>query len=200
VFVRDVMTTKVVSVAPEATLKQAVQLLAEHDITAMPVLDERGELVGVLSEADVLLDSFLPDPRAHETPVHLRGGPALVRVVEVMSRHVLTVPAGADLAEAADLMVSTVAKSLPVVEDNRVVGMLSRRDLIAVLARRDDVIAAAVDDLVRTSGHDWVTEVADGVVTVEGPEEAADVDLAAVLVATVPGVVGVRFPRQRSGR
>ena len=125
---------------------------------------------------------------------------ALVRVVEVMSRHVLTVPAGADLAEAADLMVSTVAKSLPVVEDNRVVGMLSRRDLIAVLARRDDVIAAAVDDLVRTSGHDWVTEVADGVVTVEGPEEAADVDLAAVLVATVPGVVGVRFPRQRSGR
>ncbi len=196
-FVSEVMSSVVVSVSPETPIKEAVQLLAEHNITAMPVLDQRGELLGVLSEADVLLEAFLPDPRAHEIPVHVRSGPAMVRVAEVMSRHVLTVPASADLAEAADLMVSTVAKSLPVVEDSRVVGMLSRRDLIAVLARRDDLIAAAVDDLVRTAGYDWTADVSDGVVTLEGPEVDADIDLAKVLVATVPGVVGVYFPAQR---
>lgn len=196
-LVSEAMTSPVVSVQPGATIKEAVQLLAENGITAMPVIDEHGELIGVLSEADVLLDGFMPDQRAHEKPVHVRSGPATLRVSEVMSRHVITVPVHADLAEAADLMLSTVAKSLPVVSENRVVGMLSRRDLIGVLARRDQEIEAAVDDLVRSAGYDWTAEVVDGVVVVEGPETEKDVDLAKVLVGTVPGVVGVYFPAQR---
>lgn len=199
-LVSEVMTTSVVTVAPETSIKQAVQVLAENGVTAVPVIDARGELVGMLSEADVLLEAFLPDPRTHEIAVELTTGPAAVRVSEVMSRHVITVRADADLSSAADLMVSTVAKSLPVISENRVVGMLSRRDLIAVLARRDDDIAASVDDLVRTAGFDWTADVADGVVTVEGPESQADLDLARVLVASVPGVVGVYFPAQRSRR
>lgn len=197
-LVSEAMTSTVISVRPDATIKEAVRLLDEHGITAMPVIDERGELLGVISEADVLIDGFLPDQRAHETPVHVRSGPTMVRVAEVMSRHVLTVPIHADLAEAADLMLSTAAKSLPVVSDNRVVGMVSRRDLVAVLARRDQDIEAAVDDLVRSAGYDWTAEVSDGVVSIEGPQRADDVDLAKVLVATVPGVVGVYFPAQRS--
>lgn len=196
-LVREVMTAPFVSVDPGVSIKDAVQLLAAHNITAMPVIDKGGELVGVLSEADVLLETFLPDSRAHDKPVHVRAGPATVRVSELMSRHVLTVAEHADLSEAANLMLSTVAKSLPVVHDNRVTGMLSRRDLIAVLARRDDAVEAAVDELVRAAGYDWMTVVADGIVTLDGPEADADVDLAKVLVATVPGVVGVYFPAQR---
>jgi CBS-domain-containing membrane protein len=199
VLVHEVMSTPVVSVAPETTIRDAVRLLAEHGITAVPVIDDQGELLGVLSEADVLLEAFLPDQRAHDLPVQITSGPPRVTVSEVMNRHVLTVPAGADLAEAADLMVSTTVKSLPVVAGDQVVGMVSRRDLVAVLARRDSTIEAAVDDLIHASGYDWTAEVNDGVVTVEGPERAEDVAIAKVLVGTVPGIVGVYFPAQHGG-
>jgi len=195
--VAEVMTTPVVSVAPGASIKQAVQLLAEHNITALPVIDDRGELLGLVSESDVLLEMFVPEQRAPGSPVHVSAGPATVRVSDLMSRQVVTISAHADLADAVDLMVGTVAKSLPVTDHNTVVGMLSRRDLIAVLARRDDLIASAVDDLVRTAGYDWVTEVDDGVVTMEGPRAEAEVGVAKVLVGRVLGVVGVYFPAQR---
>lgn len=196
-LVREVMTTPVVTVTPETTIKSAVELLAQHAITAMPVLDDRGELVGVVSEADVLLEAFLPDQRAHEIPVQVSAGPPMARVAQVMSRHVLTIREDADLAEATDLMVSTVAKSLPVVSGNRVVGMVSRRDLVNVLAERDGDIEAAVDELIRSAGYDWSAEVVDGVVSLTGPEARGDIAIAEVLVASIPGVVGVYFPSQR---
>ena len=204
-LVHEVMTTPVVTVRPDASLKEAVELLAEHGVTALPVVDEHDELVGMISEADVLLDAFLPDPRAHERPVQISAGPPMATVSQVMSRHLLTVPATADLATAAELMVGTVVKSLPVLADERVVGIVSRRDLIGVLARRDATIEAAVDDLIRGSGYDWTAQVRDGVVTVEGPEQDDEVAVAKVLVATVPGVVGLYFPAlsvpaQRGGR
>lgn len=195
-LVREVMTTPVVTVTPETTIKSAVELLSQHAITSMPVLDDRGELIGVVSEADVLLEAFLPDQRAHEIPVQVSAGPPMARVGQVMSRHVLTIRDDADLAEATDLMVSTVAKSLPVVSGNRVVGMVSRRDLIDVLAERDGDIEAAVDELIRSAGYDWTAEVADGVVSLSGPEARSDVAIAEVLVASIPGVVGVYFPSQ----
>ncbi len=200
-LVREVMTTPVVTVTPETSIKSAVELLAQHAITSMPVLDDAGELVGVVSEADVLLEAFLPDQRAHEIPVQVSAGPPRSRVAQVMSRHVLTIREDADLAEATELMVSTVAKSLPVVSGSRVVGMVSRRDLVHVLAERDGDIEAAVDELIRSAGYDWTTEVVDGVVSVSGPAERSDIAVAEVLVASVPGVVGVYFPAQtrRSG-
>jgi predicted transcriptional regulator len=138
----------------------------------------------------VIRDSMLPDSRAHELPIESASGAPYGWVVDVMSQHVVTVPAGADLVEAADLLVSTAVKSLPVVENGRVVGVISRRDIIHVLARRDELIEAQVDELCRVSNEDWVAEVKDGVVTFEGPSTEAEHQLAQVLVCTVPGVVG----------
>ena len=138
----------------------------------------------------MIRDSMLPDSRAHELPIEIASGAPCGRVVGVMSQHVVTVPAGADLVEAADLLVSTAVKSLPVVENGRVVGVISRRDIIHVLARRDELIEAQVDELCRVSNEDWVAEVKDGVVTFEGPSTEAAHQLARVLVCTVPGVVG----------
>ncbi|MGJ0558329.1 CBS domain-containing protein [Methylocystis sp.] len=187
------MSTEVISVRPDTPIKDAVQLLDQHRITMLPVTDDRGELVGVVSEADVLVDAFMPDQRAHERPITLGTGPTFTSVGQVMTRQVLTVPAGADLAQAADLMLATVAKSLPVIEANRVVGMLSRADLIGILAERDEAIEAGVDDLIRTAGYDWMAEVTEGVVSVTGPRSESDLAIAEALVSTVPGVVGVRF-------
>lgn len=196
-LVREVMSSPVVSVAPATTIKQAVELLAEHAITAMPVLGDRGELVGVISEADVLLEALLPDPRAHDRPVEITSGPAMRRVGEVMNRQVLTVSPRDDIADAADLMVSTAVKSLPVLDGDRVVGMVSRRDLVQVLARQDPQIEAAVDELARSAGYDWTVEVSDGVATIDGPAREDEFAIARVLVASVPGVVGICFPARR---
>ena len=65
---------------PETGVKEAAQRSTEHGITAMPVVDEAGALLGVISEADVIRDTVLPDQRAHERPVHLASGPFGTRV------------------------------------------------------------------------------------------------------------------------
>ncbi|MGO4257406.1 CBS domain-containing protein [Marmoricola sp. RAF53] len=198
-LVREVMTSSVVSVSPGTTLKQVLALLAEHRVTALPVLDDTGRLVGVVSEADVLAETVVPDQRAHERPVEPGPGPGSTRVEQVMSRHLLTVPPAAEVAEAAALMIGSTVKSLPVIERGRLVGMISRRDLVAVLARGDAAIEAEVDELVRASGYDWTAEVDDGVVLLDGPSRADERAIAKVLVGSVPGVLGLRFPDQRRG-
>jgi CBS domain-containing protein len=192
-LVRDVMTAAVVTVDPDASVKRATELLDEHSVTALPVVDDHGRLVGVLSEADVLRDALLPDRRVHEIPTPVSGRTVPLRVRDVMSTLPMTVPADADLAEAAELLVDTQVKSLPVVEHDRVVGVVSRRDVIAVLARRDPLIEAEVDDLLRAADVECLVEVIDGVVSLDGPDDARTREIARVLAATVPGVVGVGF-------
>ncbi len=193
-LVRDVMTTRAVTVRPDARVKQAIELLDDHQITAMPVVDDDGRLVGVVSEADVLRDALLPDRRAHEIPSHAEGRTKVLTVGDVMTRLTMSVTADADLAAAASVLVDTAIKSLPVVDDDgRVVGMVSRRDVIAVLAKRDPLIEAEVDELLRAAEVDCEVEVVDGVVRLDGPAEPHAREIARVLAGTVPGVVGVSF-------
>jgi CBS domain-containing protein len=194
-LVREVMTTPVVTVSEHASVKDAIALLARHDVAALPVLDADGRLVGVVSEADVIREMVVPDPRVHEIPVRLSAAPVLARVADVMSNHPLTVSGDTELADAADLLTSTVVKSLPVAEHGRVVGIISRRDIVRLLSREDDRIEGDIDDLMRTDGRDWLVEVQDGIVTVDGPVDDAEERLAEVLVCSVPGVIGLRFGR-----
>jgi CBS domain-containing protein len=193
-LVRDVMTTRVVTVRADARVKQAIQLLDDHQITAMPVVDVEGRLVGVVSEADVLRDALMPDRRAHEIPSHAEGRTKLLLVGDVMTRLPMSVTVDADLAAAASVLVDTAIKCLPVVDDDgRVVGVVSRRDVIAVLAKRDPLIEAEVDELLRSAEVDCEVEVLDGVVRLDGPAEPHQREIARVLAGTVPGVVGVTF-------
>lgn len=192
-LVHEVMTRNAVTVSPDTTVKEAVRRLAEHQITAMPVVDADGHLVGVVSEADVIRDTVLPDPRAHELPVHLTGGPYAARVSDVMSHFPLTVRSDSDLASATELLTGTAVKSLPVVDGGAVVGVISRRDIIAALARRDEMIEADVDELLRQTGLECVVDVEDGVVLLDGPDDEQGRDVARTLAGTVAGVVAVRF-------
>ena len=105
----------------------------------------------------------------------------------------MSVTADADLSIAASVLVDTSIKSLPVVDGDRVVGMVSRRDVIAVLAKRDPLIEAEVDDLLRSADIECEVEVVDGVVSLDGPTESHAREIARVLASTVPGVVGVSF-------
>ena len=104
----------------------------------------------------------------------------------------LTVTGDADLAEAVDLMTSTAVKSLPVIDEHHhVVGVLSRRDVVHLLARRDDAVEREMDALFQSLGVDWLAEVSEGVVTVMGPVDERERALARTAAATVPGVVSV---------
>lgn len=192
-LVRDVMTTEIVSVGPRSPVKHAIQLMHAHQITAMPVLDEQGALVGVVSEADVIRGAMIPDRRAHEIPVRIERSSLPATIADVMTAQPVTVRSDQDLAAVVELLSDTFIKSLPVVDDGRVVGVVSRRDLIAVLARDDDEIETEVAGLLLDADVPCRVEVRDGVVELRGRSDSHGRDLARVLAASVPGVVGVGF-------
>jgi CBS domain-containing protein len=191
-LVRELMTPDPATVAPFTPVTTALRLLAEHGITSLPVLGSHGRLLGVVSEADLIRDRVRPDRRAHERPID--GGADVPRLVaEVMTTHPLTVHPDDDLADAVELLTSTVVKSVPVEEhDGRLVGMLSRSDVVRVLAREDDDLAREVHALLEAVGlDDWFAEVTDGSVSLIGPDDSPDRILAHLVAGTVPGVVEV---------
>lgn len=190
-LVREVMSSPVVTVGPRTPVKQAVRLLDEHQITAMPVVDEEGRLVGVVSEADVLRDALPPDRRAHDRLVELAAPPVHLVVTDVMTHLPMSVGPDDDLVDAVELMVDTQVKSLPVVSSGRVVGMVSRRDVIAVLARQDGLIEAEVDEALREAGVECVVEVDDGLVILRDGDDPERMHVAQVIASRIPGVVGV---------
>jgi CBS domain-containing protein len=198
-LVREAMTTAVVAATPETTLHRAAALLAEHRITSMPVIDDQDQLVGVISEADVVRESLIPDQRAHLLLVPVQEGPDASYVGQVMTALPITVQPDADLAEAVTMMTNSMVKSLPVTEHGRVVGMISRADVVRALAERDERVEAQIDDLVRRETLDWIIDVTDGVVTFEGPETESARHVARVLADTVRGVTGVRFTVSTEG-
>jgi len=194
-LVREVMTTDVVTVRVETHVKQALTLLDEHNITSTPVIDSEHRVVGLVSEADLLRAPVLRDPRAHMSPVAEEPGHVALFVGEVMTRHPTVVEPDADVAEAVDVMTSTAVKSLPVVDDRHLlVGMISRHDVVHLLARADDAIKASVDQLLDELEVGWLATVKDGLVTVQGPQSRNERDLARTAVATVAGVRGVEVP------
>lgn len=192
-FVHDVMTARPTAATPGMSVKEALVLLDRHRITSLPVVDGAGHVLGVVSEADLIRERIDPDARAH-----ILGGQTFddrpATVEDVMTRHPMTVHRQTDLAEAVDLMTSTSVKSLPVVDDHdRLVGIISRSDVVRVLARSDDALEAEVDELLRSLGHDeWLVEVTDGVVLVSGPATERDRTLAHTAAGSVSGVVHVR--------
>jgi CBS domain-containing protein len=193
-LVSEVMTSAPVTVRPDTTVKEALALLDRHSITMLPVVTASGVIAGVLSEADLIRPLVLPDDRAHLLPGADAEPEPLPHLVEdVMNYRVLTVTAYADLADAVRLMADNAVKSLPVVDEHhRVVAVVSRRDIVRLLARADERIEYEVDDLFRDLGVDWLVDVIDGAATVTGPVGPHESSLAKSAAATVPGVVRVR--------
>jgi CBS-domain-containing membrane protein len=207
VKVDEIMSRPVVTVAADAGIKAAATLLAEHSVSALPVVNARGELVGIVSEADLMSIETRPDPRTQATPLPPTAGSSPKTVAEVMTREVLTVSTGSEVSQAARIMLDAGIKRVPVVQGRQVVGILSRRDLIKVIARRDADIEGEIELRLRELGLDDIgsgnVSVAAGVATirVDGPE-ASSRRLAESVALTVPGVLEVRFatgetPRER---
>lgn len=193
-LVKDVMTAAPVTTRADASVKEALMLLSHNGVTSLPVIDRTGRILGVVSEADLIRDAVPLDPRARVTPADSPGISPPHNVAEVMTTHAVTVHVNTDLASAVELMTSTSVKALPVVDGrDRVVGVVSRSDVVDMLARADTTIAHEVDALLESLGHnDWLVEVHDGVVDVNGPDSLSERSLADVAARTVAGVVEVR--------
>ena len=190
--VRDVMSSPVVTVPPDMRLKDVADLLVRHGISAVPVVDG-GELVGILSEADLVPLELAPDPRAHLAPLSQPPGGLPGVAGEAMTRAVVALPEDADTAEAGRLMLERRIKSIPVVRGRRVVGIVARRDLLEVLAR-SDLEALLAAELGAPSPYQ--TTVRDGIVELIGPTDPTSRQLATLLARGVPGVIEVRFDEE----
>lgn len=197
-IVRELMTTTPVTVGEEATLKAALVLLARHRLTCLPVVDTDDRVVGVVSEADLVREAVLCDPRLQlrrtEEPQH--AVPLWGRYVgDVMSTDVVSIAPDADVVEAVELFSSAFFKTLPVLDDRqRAVGMISRSDIVRLAARADeDIRRQLVETLASMDLPDWHTDVHDGCVEVTGPTTEAERTMARVVARTVPGVVEVRL-------
>jgi CBS domain-containing protein len=193
--VREIMSNPVLTVTSRAGVKEAAALLVEHGFTALPVVDD-GRLVGIISEADLMPLESTPDPRSHILPLPVDHSPAAGTVAEVMTSKVITLPPDADVAQAAQLLLAHNLRSIPVATHGRVVGIVTRRDLLRVLARGDEQIRRDLAALLAEELPDEPIslEVADGAVTLTftGSPDSRDRRIAELLASTVPGVLSVR--------
>ncbi|MFC4907028.1 CBS domain-containing protein [Actinomadura gamaensis] len=195
-LVREAMTRPAVTVRPGTPARSALRLLRDHAVTALPVVDDEDRLVGVVSEMDLLRGEFEPDPRASVRPAEARTGPPPRTVGAVMTRKVLTTGPNSDVAGLAEMMLRTRVKSVPVLDGHRVVGVISRSDLVALQVRDDERIRADVRTELAAylTGSGWKVRVHDGEVTVDGDLGTADRRVVEILARTVPGVVRVTVP------
>lgn len=198
-LVRDVMTSPVVTVQPTTPVRAAAALLTERGFTALPVADADGDLVGLVTEADLLHDRIRHDARSPRLNRELTTEPAPATVAEVMTRNVLRARPFSDVADIADEMHRLGVRSVPVVDDGRtLVGIVSRRDILRTLTRADVAIAADVRRRLEAyAGPDrWGVDVASGVVTLHDPVgDRTEQHVATVMAASVRGVAEVRIDR-----
>lgn len=186
-LVREIMTSPAFSVRSDAPVDDGLRVMAERHVTALPVADD-GRLVGVLSEIDVLRRAVVPDARAHARPL-AETEPPPSTVGEIMTREPVTTTEGADVADLVTLFTTHSYKSLPVCRDGRLVGVISRSDVVRALWRPDDELRADVTAAFTELGQDrWDIDVADGVVTVSGVDTARERDVAVAIARTVLGV------------
>jgi CBS domain-containing protein len=191
---RDAMTSPAITVNQKATLREAGDLLARRGISALPVVDDEGQLVGILSQMDLIRFNTAETPRATETQSE-GGEPEPIRVADIMTVEVVSVSPETDLHTVAKRLSESHVRQVPVLSDAGLVGVVSRRDLIKWMARSDaaltlDVVAALSEEARRLANLE--VSVHQGVARIEGEAAQDTLALAAKLARTVPGVVDTR--------
>jgi CBS domain-containing protein len=204
--VKDVMTTRVISVTKDASFRALAAALREHRVSAFPVLDGDGRVIGVVSEADMLAKEALKS-EPHGMPGMITG---ILRRKELekargttagdlMTSPAVTVTPDDTIERAARLMYTRKVKRLPVVDANgHLVGIIGRADLLTAFDRSDEDIRREILDQViqrdlHTDPATFSVLVTDGIVTVEGVAETGEFGDDLVQRARhVQGVVAVR--------
>lgn len=197
------MTTSVVAVRKDASFKEMAAMLRSRRISAFPVLDDTGRVIGVVSAGDLLVKEAVQavgtSLLAALRHVHEDDKAAGVTAADLMTTPAVTIGPDAPVAEAARLMYDRKVKRLPVVSPaGRLVGIISRVDVLAVFSRsdediRNEVTRAVLPGIAAQAARHLHVQVRDGIVTISGgplsePTSRAITDA----VRHVQGVVGVR--------
>ncbi len=205
--VREVMSQAVVSVRPGASLPEVARLLVEHRISGLPVVDEDGAVLGVVSEADFLVKEQGPEavhrgPLARFLPGSKASRARLAKLAattagEAMTSPAVTIEPSGSISEAAARMASGGINRLPVVDGGQLVGIVTRADLLRAYTRSDADLERTIreDVLLRSLWLDpasFTVGVADGVVSISGGvEHRSTAEIIERVVGMVPGVVAV---------
>jgi CBS domain-containing protein len=196
------MTTEILTVGPEASLKEAARRMLEGEISGLPVINDDGDLVGIITEADFmateadrrvtrragLLRLFVRDA---EIPSHER------LVGDVMTADVKVIGPESDHAEAARLMEKEGIKRIPVVADGRLIGLIARADMLKAYVRSDQEIIDEIQghvmkDILWIDSRRVEIECVDGNVIVSGHlETKSDASLLIELTRRLDGVTSV---------
>ena len=200
--VAQIMTTDVVSARPDTPLKDIARTLAERSISAVPVLDEQGRAIGIVSERDLL-------PHGHEEPAprgllaRLRGKsnehrPAARIAADVMSSPAIAIEPFWSIPGAAAMMRDRDVKRLLVIRHERVIGIVSRGDVIRAIARDDAEVQREVRDLIAFHQGLWSDSLPVDISVVEGEatlrgtvERRSMAETLPALVGRIPGVLNV---------
>lgn len=205
--VKDVMTTDVVTVRPDTSFKDTVELLVENRVSGVPVVDAQDRIVGLVTEADLVSkEAFdLRHRRPLAAVAELVSGArrwsakaAGLTAGQVMSDRVVTVTPRMDVRAVARKMLDLGVKRFPVVDDDdRLVGIIARQDLLRVFHRSDADIAAEIDvklldPMYAPEEHSVTAVVEDGVVTLLGSVRySGELPVIVGLASNVPGVIQV---------
>jgi len=213
----DVMVRNVITIGPKALVSEAAKLMSENDISAIPVVDEQGDVVGIISEADLMRREEIGTEKKHygwleavmpATMLAIEFAKSHgMKVEEVMSQHVVSATADAPLAEIATLLERNRIKRVPIIEKGKVIGIVSRANLVQALASASFTVTKTADAdrairleiLSRLADQPWTDfgdrniTVVDGEVHIWGlvgsPEERTALT---ALVESIPGVIGVK--------
>jgi CBS domain-containing protein len=201
--VRDVMTASPAAVGGDATLKQVAELMVDRGVSGIPVVDAEHRVLGVVSEADIVIKAASHPERAGifwrlfaPEGLDMRRLQATT-AAEAMSAPAVTVQADQSVAEAARIMVDAGVKRLPVVAEGKLAGIVSRADIVRTFTRSDGEIWEELrnDVLARRL---WIApdaldvEVTGGRVRIEGRVRTrSEAELVDAFAWRVPGVVTV---------
>ena len=205
--IEDIMTKNVVSVAPEAPFKDVIECLLRSDVSGLPVLDDSGQLLGIVTEADLTSKEAYGGHRRRALAVladvlSARQHPWVTKssgwtAADVMTKDVMVCSPEEDVRFVARRMLDRGVKRMPVVHSGELVGMVSRQDILRMFARPDDAIAADIAHVLTTDPNrpdDCHVEctVENGVATLSGDVRYTwDEPVVVSLARNVEGVIDV---------
>jgi CBS domain-containing protein len=207
-IVRDVMTYPVWSVRATTPLRDVAELLIENKISGAPVVDANGAVLGIVSEADLLIKEQGPDAVRHRRLARFFGESKTsqdqiakleaVTAGEAMTAPALTIPSGRRISEAAAVMTARKVNRLPVVDDGQLVGIVTRSDLVRAYLRSDEQLARTIreDVLLQILWLDPVlfnVHVENGIASVTGRvERQSTAEMIERAIGMVPGILEAR--------
>jgi CBS domain-containing protein len=204
---KEIMSSPVITVSPDTPFRNIVSIMLQHAISGLPVVDEHGRLLGVVTEADLLLKEETPHPQPALIPWH-GSSLRLERILDrhrksegttagdLMTENVITATEETSVHQLAHMMLGRDINRIPILRDGRVVGIVTRADILKVFTRGDQGLLSAVQEvLVRDL---WIDpkglsiSCRNGIVTVSGEvDRRTDRDLLIRWVKSIDGVVGL---------